>query len=36
MAKNATSLLRVVVKDLQLSPGETKDLGALSVKRPSN
>ncbi len=28
--------LGVVVKDLQLSPGETKDLGELSVKRPSN
>jgi protocatechuate 3,4-dioxygenase beta subunit len=28
--------LGTVVKDLQLSPGETKDLGELSVKRPSN
>jgi hypothetical protein len=28
--------LGTVVKDLQLSPGETKDLGDLSVKRPSN
>ena len=28
--------LGIVVKDLQLSPGEAKDLGELSVKRPSN
>ena len=28
--------LGTAVKDLQLSPGETKDLGELSVERPSN